>query len=440
MGIDKQSNSGNVLNRSLQKRDFWVAVIFATSMIIGSTILYFPYQSQEQHLVNLKTDQGKHSTFQASIRAEINNQKRSDFVAQLQENSPSNRFGSGPNELLASSETSSKVTSNQIASNPINPKTFNNSNQKALFNSKSELPSFSESPKQDRFSLDKMSFSMAGFSSKLSEDLSSNKFETPNSNSEFTKKNFCQQLKWYAGLSGGLDHFANERNYSDEVDKQLTLLHYNLENSELLSTQYKGNKQFNIGVNGGVQLFNKLEIEGGLVYHQSNMEFTSIYQNVLKEEYTYIEWVPTGESGGPNGQPIYRPQNVLDHYYVSNRDTLLTQANNYQLEVPLLVRYNFRFNKLAVYASLGSSAIVYSKYRVKTSNISSGESIETSNEQFGAIQINALFGAGLSYQIFKNIEFKIEPLFRPVIMSKDEFMPSFNSNSTSLNAGLTYRF
>ncbi|MGY8953476.1 MAG: hypothetical protein ACKVJP_08960, partial [Flavobacteriales bacterium] len=90
-------------------------------------------------------------------------------------------------------------------------------------------------------------------------------------------------------MSGGKNYYTNTKNYSNVVESQLSDLHYNLEDSKLISTQHQGNQNFNIGVFGGIQLFKRLDIEGGLVYNQSNVRFTCIYQNILKQEFTYVE-------------------------------------------------------------------------------------------------------------------------------------------------------
>jgi len=436
LGIAKQSNSNEMSKRALKKRYFWIAVFIPLSIIIGFTAIYFPYQSQEQYSLDLKKNQENHQIFQTNIKAEINNQKRSDYVAQIQLNTTTKKSNPTFNSDSDNSQTQTSKPYTYIASNQVKSQTKIGGSQIVL----SEFENVSSNEvKVNKLSLNKMFTlgvpSQLGFQSALQNNLLLRKPST-----EFSKKKFCQQLNYYVGIVGGLDYVVNQRDYTSTVDQQLIDHHYNLDNSKLISSQFKGNKQFNFGVNGGIQLFDKLDIEAGLNYHQSNMEFTSIYQNVFKEEYIYVEWVPTGESGGPNGQPIYEPKDVVDHYYVSTKDTLTTVANNYQLEIPLLFRYNFRFDKLSLFATLGSSAIVYSKYQVKTTNTSTGETIETTNDQTGMVQVNALFGGGISYRVLGNLELKIEPLFRPVIKSQDSFLPGFNSNSTSLNAGLTYRF
>ena len=443
MSNTKQTSIYTSRNFGLTKGSFWAVVGLSVCAIITFSTLYFSYQNQEKYALNQINQQEKQRLLLAEQKSEntdsIENENLSNNPSQLlfvkSEDKP--KTISNPTFIVELAQSKSNIADKIIlsASIPKFEKASVNENGKEG-NSNSLVNPANIISNSKNLTFLKLSLLSFGFNSSFSNNLFPHE-----TNTEFTKSKFRKYLNWFTGISGGKGYYTNTKNYSNVVESQLSDLHYNLEDSKLISTQHQGNQNFNIGVFGGIQLFKRLDIEVGLVYNHSNVRFTCIYQNILKQEFTYVEWIPTGESGGPNGQPIYKPQNVVDNYLVTNQDTITTQANNYQIEIPLLFRYHFRFNKLSVFATLGSSAIVYSSYQVSTVNSSNGELFSAvSNDQFGVVQLNAIFGAGISYRLMGGLELKLEPMFRQKIKSQDEFLRDFKSNSGSLNAGLTYRF
>ncbi|MBD81592.1 MAG: hypothetical protein CL840_21920 [Crocinitomicaceae bacterium] len=430
---------------SLKKSSFWLVVITSIGSLIAGSGFYYSYQSQESYKLNLKKSQEDRllaqTVLQISLQSELSETENTAVASNLQTpvsvniNSAASKKRTIAVPTRSNSSNSAVLLAAQLTEKAAKEPLSNTNKQTvSIDNMESGDIAITEHQLNDNITLEEIRTKPLSFSSTYNNSLLNR------DNTEFSKQKFCKQLKWYIGISGGMDSYVAQKDFSNTIESHLSLLHYNLENSELISSQVKNREQFNFGINGGVRLFNHLDIEGGLIYHQNSSAFENIYQNLLMEEYTYIEWVPTGESGGPNGQPIYEPKNVKDFYYVSKQDTVTTQANNYQLEVPLLIRYNFHFNKLSIYASIGSSALVYSEYRVKTQHKTSGYIASTTKSQTGLVQLNALVGAGISYRVLGGLELKFEPLFRPVIQSNDEFLPNYNSNSSSFNAGVTYRF
>lgn len=412
---------------------------------------YFGYEGTQRNLADLQEDLKTHEVFQLEIKKQILENQLADAFYQKHVD-----FETGK---LAADKSNSANVHNSLLKHKTQPESIetgtaqNIGDNKALAIEAENSSDLVVSNKNEDFEVVSnneigepnegiwvRSFEPLAFIGQREQGQSKNKLEKIDFPSEFSKQSFCKSIKWYGGVSGGLNSFASQKNFQPVVEEHISEFHYLLENASLISSSESKRTQFNFGVFGGAQLFDRLDIEGGINYHYSSQEFSSVYSNLYQEEFVYLEWVPTGESNGTNGAPIYKPVEKVDYQYKSSYDTITTTANSSSFEIPLLVRYHFNFNKLSLFASIGASSTMFNSTTIKSTMNGADQVVSSSNNQSGVVDFNGLLGAGISYRIMPNIEIRLEPVYRPTLYSNDEYHAKSKMNSTSWNAGLKYQF
>lgn len=435
--------------KTLSKTEFRAIVGSGVGLLMLVFAAYSVYEGPERYLANQILEQEKHKQFQYEIESEIASEQRSLLLAQHID-------ANNLNEATLFDNSSSKSTQplkEGIA--PVAKSKKGNSNftdvdfasrEEVLMPEAKESAIYPETANQglansgegNKTTLSKLAFMQPkklGFTSSLGSNQISRLLTNPN---EFEPKKKCLISNGYVGISGGGNQYAVTPDFSPIVSEQISSLYTNIENTERVGMFYNKSLHFNVAAFGGFEVAKGLEIEGGFIYNRSIQEFTSIYKSLERRDFSYVEWVSTGESGGPDGQPIYQPVERVEHFYTTNTDTVVSEAVNQSIELPLIVRYNYNLGKFAISASVGSSAILFNHAKIETTNLSNNETLVTNKDQQGLVQVNALMGLGLSYQLAPSLNLRFEPLFKPSLYGNNKTTPDFNSNSTSFNLGLKY--
>lgn len=435
--------------KRLNRTSFWLVVSATVTALTAMVFSYHDYEGTQRNLAQVQKDLIKHQIFQLDIKKQIVGQQLADALFNKKVNNDINAQHSRSNNInkvnLAESShvrNSKKLNQNQLVAKRQTFKVKPSEKNEVLSYENEEKANVSMGLKNANYSENNSTrtFEPMAFIGLRKQQVSSNEIESIDFSSEFKKRSFCKSINWYTGISGGINGFAAQKDFQPAIESQISDFHYLLEDAELVSKSELSRTQFNVGVFVGAQLFNRLDIEGGVNYHYSSQEFSSVYGNLYREEFTYLEWVPTGSSNGTNGAPTYKPVETVDYLYKSAYDTINTVVTSSNIEIPLLIRYHFNFNRLSLFASIGASSMLFSSTTIESTMNGEGKVVSTSNIQSGNVNINGILGAGISYEILPHIEIRLEPLFRPNLYSNDEFLPKSNSNSTSFNAGIKYQF
>jgi hypothetical protein len=259
--------------------------------------------------------------------------------------------------------------------------------------------------------------------------------------SEFSSKRINLRAQKYLGLTGGYDQYVQHRDYSSVIEQQIEKHYENLENTNERVKYTLFRSEFNLAAVGGVRLWNRVDVETGITFRNTTERFRSVYENLIRKEFVYIEWVPTGEFDESSNSIEYAQRQTSDIHYQVKADTIETTAKNYGIEVPLVFRYNWKFkNKFGVFAAAGANARLFEFTSVRSNNLSQTEVYETKHDQFGLVHLQGILSAGITYQIADGLELRFEPQFRPELINNTKLVPGVNLNSRSVNLGATYKF
>lgn len=112
------------------------------------------------------------------------------------------------------------------------------------------------------------------------------------------------------------------------------------------------------------------------------------------------------------------------------------------IEIPLMVGYNFQFNRLAIMVRSGIGFGIFSKQSNYFINSTETNLVASKNDDFRKLIYNYLLRVGVNYMISPKLGIAVEPIIRAnlnsVFSNKNEFQQRFRNYGANL--GITYKF
>jgi hypothetical protein len=184
----------------------------------------------------------------------------------------------------------------------------------------------------------------------------------------------------------------------------------------------------------GYSLNKHWDLVSGLKYSQRNGSQTAYYDSEYLRKQTITTSVATNNTDGTKS---FSNQAEVIEYVNYFSDTVVLNYRLSNIEIPLMVRYNFGVKKWNYFINSGISVKVRSQYSSRYISNQIGSGTISENQMLGS-SFNGLIGFGAEYFVTENIAIQLSPQFAKGLVNISTDGGQRKSYSAGVFAGLRY--
>lgn len=168
----------------------------------------------------------------------------------------------------------------------------------------------------------------------------------------------------------------------------------------------------------GKQIGSHIEIASGVDYQQFSGEQLAVYSSQLQKEQKIFTSIEVNNTNGIRSSQTVETTVTYTNYF---SDSVRLSYSLRTFEVPILVRYYFGHSKSKFFCSVGTSAILMSKYSASYTSEQFGRG-DYSSSSFGVETMNLL--AGIGYKL------RISNQWNALVQTNYKYSVAVNSRNT----------